>query len=413
MKWSTPDDLRRQVQRLWDNGSLLAARLNNTSLFPKDLRLRRPSSRDLAENYDEVRQWVTTLVNASRTERGYGYDITWRRINHRVHGANDLPGTVVLSTEANALRFIHRTQDADRFSRLAEDTLATFPSLRSWLETHPLTLLEQADNWSRVLAVLSWFREHPRSGIYLRQLDIPGVDTKFIETHRNLFIQLLDNVLPEKDIDKTAVGARHFERRYGLRNKPALIRFRVLDPALAINGLTDISVPVEQFAGLSLNVQRVFITENDINGLAFPECPGSLVIFGLGYGLDRLAEVPWLRRTAVHYWGDIDTHGFAILNRLRTVLPQAHSFLMDRATLEAHRELWVEEPARSRFSGELTHLNHIETELFNALRDERFGQRIRLEQERIAYNRVRATVQAIVESREINNNVRIQIPDSN
>jgi hypothetical protein len=396
MKWNTPDDLRRQVQRLWDNGSLLAARLNDSSLFPLELRLRRPSSRDLAENYDEVRQWVTALVNASR---GYGYDITWQRINHRVHGANDLPGTAVVPSEADALRLIQRVQDADRFSRLAEVTLVSFPSLRTWLEAHPLTLLEQAEHWTRVLAVLNWFREHPRSGIYLRQLDIPGVDTKFIETRRKLFMQLLDNVLPDEDIDKTATGARQFEHRYGLRNKPSLIRFRILDPALAINGLTDISVPGEQFAGLSLNVQRVFITENDINGLAFPECPGSLVIFGLGYGLDRLAEIPWLQRTEIHYWGDIDTHGFAILNRLRTVLPRARSFLMDRATLEAHRELWVEEPAGSRFSGELTHLNPGETELFNALRDERFGQRVRLEQERIAYNCVQAAVRAIVDTR--------------
>jgi hypothetical protein len=43
------------------------------------------------------------------------------------------------------------------------------------------------------------------------------------------------------------------------------------------------------------------------------------LIFGLGYGLDRLADVPWLERCEVWYWGDIDTHGVGILDRLRAV----------------------------------------------------------------------------------------------
>ena len=47
--------------------------------------------------------------------------------------------------------------------------------------------------------------------------------------------------------------------------------------------------------------------------------------------------------------GDIDTHGFAILDRLRAWLPQTRSVLMDRDTLLAHRDRWVTEdrPAKS------------------------------------------------------------------
>jgi len=47
----------------------------------------------------------------------------------------------------------------------------------------------------------------------------------------------------------------------------------------------------------------------------------------------------------VHYWGDLDTHGFAILNQLRAWLPQTRSFLMDRQTLVEHRDRWGREPA--------------------------------------------------------------------
>jgi hypothetical protein len=58
---------------------------------------------------------------------------------------------------------------------------------------------------------------------------------------------------------------------------------------------------------------------------------------------------------------------------------------MDRTTLEAHRELWVQEPADKRYAGELARLSAAERDLFEDLRDDRIGERVRLEQERIGY----------------------------
>ena len=157
-----------------------------------------------------------------------------------------------------------------------------------------MAVLLHADDWDRLLAVLDWFVANPRLGLYMRQLDIPGVDTKFIEARRGILAELLDAVLPEQAVDRSAVGVAQFNRRYGLRTEPPAIRFRFLDPELYIQGMSDIVVPPEQFAGLRPPVERVFITENRINGLAFPDVPRSLVVFGLGYGLDRLADIDWL-----------------------------------------------------------------------------------------------------------------------
>jgi hypothetical protein len=98
----------------------------------------------------------------------------------------------------------------------------------------------------------------------------------------------------------------------------------------------------------SESVKRVFITENRVNGLSFPDCRESIIVFGLGYGLERLADIAWMRIVDVQYWGDIDTHGFGILNRLRAHLPHAHSFLMNPDTLHAHRNLWGQEPVDRR-----------------------------------------------------------------
>jgi hypothetical protein len=254
-------------------------------------------------------------------------------------------------------------------------------------------MLENAADWPRILAVLDWFRDHPSSGLYLRQLDITGIDTKFIEGRRGLLAELLDVVQSMQMNEQLFGRTGSFEQRFGLRNKPPLVRFRVLDDQLAINGLSDITVPATQFAQLSLPVRRVFITENEINGLAFPDVPRGLIIFGLGYSLDLLAGSEWLSDREIHYWGDIDTHGFAMLDRLRAMFPVAQSLLMDRETLLAHRPLWVQETVPH--IGLLARLTDAERALFEDLQLDRLGERIRLEQERISFSRVQQALRTI------------------
>ncbi|MGB6729353.1 MAG: DUF2220 domain-containing protein, partial [Terracidiphilus sp.] len=140
-------------------------------------------------------------------------------------------------------------------------------------------------------------------------------------------------------------------------------------------------------------MKRVFVTENEINGLVFPNVPASLVIFGLGYGLERLGEVGWLRQRALHYWGDIDTYGFHILDRLRSIFPDAQSFLMDRETLLEHVALWVRES--TPYDGELRRLTTAESALYEDLRQNRLGDRVRLEQERIPFGRIERALDGV------------------
>jgi hypothetical protein len=387
MSWTTPRDLEAQVGRLWKRGRLLAAERPAEDPYPLRLNLKRPAGRELSSRFDEVRRWIRELEQGSRAVRGYGYEIAWTEINHRELGRNRVPAAALVPSAEDALRLIGKTRDARRFHTLCEQTLSEFPTLGSWLTRRPLALLEHADEWPRILSVLRWFQAHLRPQLYLRQLEIADVDSKFIEHHRGLLIQLLDRVLPESALDPKATGSRGFERRYGLRAKPAMVRFRVLDQGLAIAGLTDLTVPVSELAALRLPVARAFVTENEVNGLAFPELPQSLVVFGLGYGIDLLFEVPWLRNLPLYYWGDIDTHGFAMLERLRTVFPQTRSLLMDRETLLGHKRLWVHEHKPHR--GTLDHLTADEQALYQDLQTDRLGTGVRLEQERVSYTRLR------------------------
>ncbi|PWV71797.1 Wadjet anti-phage system protein JetD domain-containing protein [Halomonas sp. A11-A] len=389
MTWTTPEEIRRQLQRHWDSGALLAARLpadGGEPLFPLALRLRRPTARDITERFAEVAAWVRRLRNGSRDALGHGYVIEFRRQGNRVQGSNELPAALSVPDAEDALRLLGRRRDAERFDALAAEILARQPRLAHWLRRRPLKVLEHEASWPRLLAVLEHFQRHPRPGCYPRQLAIPGVDTKFIEARRGLLATLLDEVLPASAIDAEASGVSGFNQRFGLRSPSPLVRLRLLDPALQVQGLSDLSLPAEQFARFRPAVERVFITENQTNGLAFPEVPRSLVVFGLGYGLEHLVRTPWLREVEVHYWGDIDTHGFGILDRVRATLPEARSLLMDRQTLLAHRSLWGEEPADKRLGHTPSRLTDAELALFLALRDDAWGERIRLEQERIDFD---------------------------
>src|SRR5262249_36397814 len=146
------------------------------------------------------------------------------------------------------------------------------------------------------------------------------VDSKFIEDNRALLAAWLDRLLPADAIDSSAQGLASdgFEKRFGLRYDEPLIRFRWLDRSCSLAGtIADATVPLSQLAAYGPRCERVFVTENRVNFLTFPECSGSLAIFGGGYAIDRLGSLSWLGNQPLYYWGDLDTHGFAILSRLR------------------------------------------------------------------------------------------------
>ncbi|WP_026188102.1 DUF3322 domain-containing protein [Methyloversatilis universalis] len=382
MSWTMPADLRIQVQRLWDRGDLQRAAVTDTVSWPLRLTLRAPTAADLSDRFEAVRDWVRVVADTPRVR------IEWREWNHRVQGMQRLPAAVWIDTLQNALAFIGKGREAQKFEALWQQTAATQPALLAWLARRPIQALDMADRWERLLAVVTWLQVHPRPALYLRQVDAPGVDSKFIEAHRGVLAELLDLALPPEVIETDATGVAQFNRRFGFLDKPARIRIRLLDPALpslpGCEGLPDITLDAASFAALALPVERVFITENETNFLAFPEVARAIVVFGAGYGgWEPLARAAWLHRCQLNYWGDIDTHGFAILDQLRGHFPSAASFLMDQETLTAHRLHWYEEPEPVRH--DLSRLTNEEVALYDDLRFDRHRPRLRLEQERISF----------------------------
>ena len=390
MNWTRPADLRAQLQKLWDRGEILSGLLTDKALFPLRLLIKHPTSAEMADQFAAVRSWIATLRALPHCR------VEMRAFKHRLFGTNTIPSAIWIDTLEDALSLIGKQREVDRFTALAAMTREQQPELLSWMAKKPLWALELADEWCRLLAIVAWLREHPRPGVYLRQVDIPGIHSKFIERHRSVLSEWLDIILQAEAIDFRASGVNQFARRYGFLEKPLCIRFRMLDQALALLPQVyerDVSLDANSFARLNPKVSRVFITENEINFLAFPEVKNSLILFGAGYGFEMLRQAAWLQHCPIHYWGDIDTHGFAMLDQLRSQFTHVESFLMDRATLLAFEMHWGTETKPTLRN--LSRLTPEERALYDDLRDNRLGKYVRLEQERIGFDWVTAALNAL------------------
>lgn len=299
-------------------------------------------------------------------------------------GAQRVPERVVLRGAEAIAAFAGRTEARawrvldDRASRLREAFLdravdeaqgaALSLALAAAIRTHGRTILglDEAD-FIRLVDVVLWFAAHPASGWRIRQLPIRGIDTKWLARHRAV-VTGLHFVVTER----TSLG---------LTASPNLVRVRILDPRMRPGGLCDISAPAEELAGLGIQPENVFVFENLESVLAMPDLPDAVVIHGAGYGVDdRLRNIPWALNGRVRYWGDLDSHGFAILNQLRSLCPDAQSVLMDEATLLAFRDLWVPEPDPAM--GTFGLLTDAEQSTLDRVRAE---GNVRMEQERITW----------------------------
>ncbi|MFT5657575.1 MAG: hypothetical protein ACI9KN_000848 [Gammaproteobacteria bacterium] len=381
MVWTDTKDLQQQLEKLWDRGLVLSAYLDSSSFFPKRLVFKRPDSKQLSEQFGLVKEWLADLKKIS------GFRFETKVIQHRVLGQNELPVAVWIDDLDTVVAIIGKQKQLQRFCDLVTTTRRRAPNLLPWLHQYPLKALGYEAEWNQLIDILDWMKANPQPNIYLRQVDIRGVDSKFIERHKSILTRFLDITMPVAD----STDSCPFEARYGFRAKPLSIRLRSLDPEINLigSGDQDISVTLDNLASFACEsrfdkIEKIIVTENEINFLSFPPLKNSLVIFGKGYGFDGFEKISWLNQRSLFYWGDIDTHGFAILDQLRSKLPRVKSLWMDRKTFLHHQDFWgVETSPQMR---DLSRLDDGELQMYNDLRDNRFGHQLRLEQERIGYS---------------------------
>ncbi len=369
----TPTEIKKKAQRLYL--PYLSAYLRDEAFFPKTIPFRKPKA---SEEYLTLRKGVEQLLQGSKRQLGYGYMVVLQTRNHRRYGTQSLPASIQIENEADLLKLLRKSKEAAAFKKAAALTKQEIPSLMTWLAKKPHRALKHLDEWHNLLRVCRYFMQHPRPNLYLRELPIP-VHTKFIEEHKGILKELLDELLPADAIQQDETD---FEKRFFLRYDEPLIRIRLLDEALQAQygfPTTDFSAPLSQFSALNLPAHRFIITENKMTFLALPPLANTFALFGRGFGVGALKEVTWLRDCELIYWGDLDAQGFAILSQLRSSFPQAISLMMDDATWHAFKHFAVAgKPSRIE---QLPNLTPAEHQLFAYLAE----KTLRLEQERISH----------------------------
>jgi hypothetical protein len=379
--WTTPADVLAQLRRRWQAGTFLAAFAAGQSWEPLDIGIRAPSARELAERFAEVQAWAAQWERADRAL----LRVEHRQIGGRLIGSNAVPRRVWVDSYEQLWTLLAVRPQVRRFTELTAATAMTCPTLVGWMAAHPIRVLGLAQDWPALAATVTWIDQWQRPGMYLRQVDVPGVDTKFIERHRGILAELLDLQLDSARIDADALRS-DFAGRYLFRAKPEYVRFRLPPGSGArLTGaeLTELSVRSAELNAAPPGITSAYVVENEITYLALPLTAGAMVIFGGGYAASALGSLGWLAGLNLIYWGDIDTHGFAILSRLRQRFGHVYSMLMDRATLLEHRSQWVTEP--SQVDAVLDWLDADEAALYGELLSGAHGPSVRLEQERISF----------------------------
>ena len=379
--WSTPADVQDEVRKLWSRGIILAETIHKSGVFPRRIVLRRPTAEDLVDRFGEARSWGATLRGMAHVR------VTMRDFKHPLLGAQTVAHHVWVESAEDAVALIEKGEQAEMFERMVAVTQRRLPVLLPWLLKHPIRALRVVEHWQSILNTVAWLLAHPRPGVYLRQVDVAGADTRFLEDHRQVLSETFDAALPPESLRAAAPGLAGFARRYGFRDKPRRIRFRALDRRnnlLPGDNDQDITLDARTFSTLTTRIRSVFATTNEINFLALPPLPASAVICVPRRDFDTLAEARWLADCQVFFWGDIDTSGFAALDALREHFENARSVLMDRETLLAYRSLWANEKTPAR--RDLDRLTHAEQALYDDLRYNRLGRHVRLGQERIGFS---------------------------
>lgn len=374
---------RKKLQFPYDIRELLTRRFNNQHRiwlrgegeWPLGFSLAAPTEQDVLEDATGIREWVGAWNDWS----GVG-EITWEDRQWPRMGKQRIPVRIAFASAERASDAVGQRKRWDRaVERYAHMTLR-WPCLAKGTElsrNFDVLANYSDEDYERLLSLLYWIERNPDSGLYLRQLPIETIDTKWVERRKALVTDLMRVILslpPDTD----------FFGACGLKKPPPRLRLRLLCPRLRaqLGGLEDIEAPLEEIAQLALAPARVLVVENLETGIALPSFPGMVCFMKLGNAATQLSSVPWVAKATLHYWGDIDTHGFAILSRVRQQFPSIESILMDEITMDVHRGLCVDEPTPTR-TADTAHLREAEKALYQKLCAGHKGKYLRLEQERI------------------------------
>lgn len=380
--------LRKKLSRLEANGKLYVALAEGSEVPYLSMPLKRPQ--DIGTSWDELLAWQDFWRKAPKVSGGHSlWHAEEKRKQTASFGKQLMPVRVFIDTPEDAMALLGLTKKKKEFLAGLSAVESQMPSLRDWYLTY-FGRISAEDFFPMALSIARFMLEQDEREGYLREMAIPGVDTKFLENHNFLVRTLWNALFPEN----TAESSDELWEKLFVQKVPTpSICVRSLDEHLRFAGVRKLFLSQDDIADFQPPHRRIFITENKVNGYTFPDAEDSLILFGMGYGVLEMAEsAPWLADKEIYYWGDLDHDGFNILSNLRKVLPEMkiHSFLMDKETLLTYVDPKVKDTGNTTTIPD--YLTVSEKMAWKLIHDNGW----RLEQERIPHEKVEWAVESLL-----------------
>ncbi|GAA4168021.1 Wadjet anti-phage system protein JetD domain-containing protein [Gryllotalpicola koreensis] len=391
----TPEDLQRALAKRYDNE--WRDWLGAPPLKPFSCTLGWPGSAGLIRAHieqhdDDVAAWARTwaawsaahpeaLLRTREVRTSWGAERIYTHVE--LHGAHALAALTA------------RTRDHWACASRRYPQLTALGCSHRQLSPILSRLIDLTDaDFELLLQVVTWFTANPRSGKTLRQVNVPGLHTKWLARHRGLVTALLHRdaeAAPADDADADELSDEVLDQ-LGLKPLPVHVDVILADPhdRAKIGGIRHVNAPISEIAALPLRPERVLIVENKESALPIGDRIGLVIIHSLGNHISALEQLPWIPSGGVWYWGDLDRHGLTLLSRARAALPRLQSVLMDSDTLRAHREL-INDDGTLKWDPPYETLTATERESLHQLTASEVPKR--LEQERLPWAAVEAALQ--------------------
>ncbi len=380
----TVSDIKKKAEAFYPE--YLRASVSGENVFPRVIRSDKSVSKDFVESGKQKAE----LIEQSKDRKGFGFTIKYKTVNTKQHSVQDVIDEISFQTENDFLKFIRKESEVTNFKKNVKQIINQFQELNEWVKKYPLKVVQFNDIWEELLHVCEYFKQNPNPNLYIRELSVK-VHTKFIENNKGILLELLNNILPQENINHNFKTSKDFEKRFGLKFNQSQIRIRVLDKSISdihLSGLSDITITEEEFVNFQIPCDRVFILENKtnfsnlMNFLTLPQMASTIGIFGSGFKVGNLKKSISLADKEIYYWGDIDTHGLQILSQIRGYFKQTKSIMMNFETLRKFKDDWSKGEATTATT--LLNLSSEEQELFIFVKE----NNIRLEQEKISHDYV-------------------------
>ena len=325
-----------QLEKRWPN--VMKDMVAGNEYSPIVLR----GGKDWPEDTKELFDRVELFKKHEKGPNPLGWRIEWKTRKSRRFGVQTWPEVITVETEEDYLYLTGKEDIASRFKAQISMLLAWRPQMQDFLFQKPELVLSLGEAWTGIRAVVDYLLAYDVRNCYLRSLPVP-VHTKFIHQYRNTILALLQYI----DQDRFPPQERELEAALGLRRKPFLFPMRWLDSTRAAACSADMDIfaaPVKYLAGVSWEVRKVILVENETNLLTLPPILDSFALFSCGKALSLLEDISLFRRVQIYYWGDLDEEGYVMLNTIRGLYGHAISLFMDIETVTFHKNQLLSQP---------------------------------------------------------------------